>query len=214
MTRRLVVVGAGGFGREVLDVVDAINAQSATPEWNVVGFLDDQPSAQNLDRMKARGIPHLGGLADLDGLEPGVHYVVGVGSPRARAAIVSALDAAGFAAVSLVHPTATMGFDVRLGEGTVVCAGVRITTNVSVGRHVHLNLNATVGHDSVIGDFVSANPLVAVSGDCVVETGALLGSGSVVLNGLTVGAFAVVGGSACVVRSVPADAVVKGVPAR
>jgi sugar O-acyltransferase (sialic acid O-acetyltransferase NeuD family) len=214
MAEPLVVIGAGGFGREVLDVVDAVNAQTPEPAWRVLGVVDDGPTEENLARLKHRGVEFLGSTDEpLEWLNP-VHYVVGIGSPRVRRMLADRYDAVHLRAATLVHPAATQGFDVEIGEGTVICAGVRLTTNIRLGRHVHLNLNATVGHDSTLGDFVSVNPLASVSGDCVVEDDVLIGVGAVVLNQLTVGLGAVIGGCACVVRDVSPDATVKGVPAR
>ncbi len=66
-----------------------------------------------------------------------------------------------------MHPSVTMGAEVTVGAGSVLCAGARITTNIVLGRHVHVNLNATIGHDTVVGDYVSLNPLASISGDCV-----------------------------------------------
>lgn len=210
----LVVVGGGGFGREVIDVADAINAAASVTVWDVVGVVDDAPSDVNLDRLLTRGIPYLGTVDQHLDESGRAHYVVGIGSPRVRQVIADRYDAAGWTAATLIHPTATMGCDVRVGEGSVVCAGVRLTTNICLGRHVHLNLNSTIGHDSEIGDFVSVNPLGSISGDCVIEDGVLIGVAAVVLNRLRVGAAAVVGGSACVVKDVSPNATVKGVPAR
>jgi sugar O-acyltransferase (sialic acid O-acetyltransferase NeuD family) len=214
MTATLVVVGAGGFGREVLDVVDAVNAVAVEPVWKVVGVVDDAPSEKNRERLTRRGVEYLGGVEDyLATSKPG-GYVVGVGSPRARRQLAERFDAAGHAAVTLVHPSASRGFDVEIGAGSVVCAGVRLTTNIRLGRHVHLNLNATVGHDAVLGDYVSANPFASISGDVTVDDEVLIGVSGVILNGLHVGRGSTVGGSACVVRDVPAGVVVKGIPAR
>lgn len=214
MTKSLVIVGAGGFGREVLDVVAAINDTSVVPLWHVAGVVDDTPSESNLDLLQRRGIRFLGtteeGIKDVSA----THYVVGVGSPAARERIAEKFDAAGLQAATLVHPATTTGFDVTMGSGSVICAGVRITTNVHLGRHVHLNLNVTVGHDTTLGDYVSVNPLASVSGDCVVERGVLVGVAGVILNKVRVGAGATVGGSACVVKDVPPRATVKGIPAR
>lgn len=211
---QLVVVGAGGFGREVIDVVDAINAAAPTLVWDLVGVVDDAPSDANLERLEKRGTSYLG-TVDLHLTEPSpAHYVVGIGSPRVRRTIAERFDGAGRTAATLVHPAATTGFDVRIGGGTVICAGVRLTTNISVGRHVHLNPNVTVGHDSELLDFVSMNPASSASGDCVIEEGVLIGVGAVILNGLTVGTESTVGGGACVVKDVPSRATVKGVPAR
>lgn len=214
MAEPIVVIGAGGFGREVLDVISAINQASAEAVWEVLGVVDDSPSPVNLDRLEKRGVTFLGGTeVPLDWHKP-ASYVVGIGSPRVRRIVAERYDAASFQAAVLLHPTATHGFDVSIGNGTVICAGVRLTTNIAVGRHVHLNLNATVGHDTTLGDFVSVNPLASVSGDCVLEDDVLIGVAGVVLNGVTVGKGSTVGGSACVVRDVPPGVVVKGVPAR
>lgn len=212
MVDSLVVVGAGGFGREVLDVVDAMNAVG--PTWDVIGVADDAPTESNLTRLADRGVRYVGTLEQLAASDTRCAYVIGVGSTAVRRRLADRLDAAGFHAATVVHPSVTSGFRVTIGEGSVVCAGVRLTTNIAIGRHVHLNLNATVGHDSAIGDFVSVNPLASISGDCTIEDGVLIGVAGVVLNGITVGSGATVGGAACVVRDVRAGTVVKGIPAK
>lgn len=214
MAEPLVIVGAGGFGRETADVVEAINAASNDPVWDLVGVVDDSPSEINVARLADRGISHLGGTDDLIAQAERPRYVVGIGSPRVRKLLADRLDAAGFSAATLVHPDASIGSQCSVGEGTVVLAGARVTTNVRLGRHVHLNPNVTVGHDTELHDFVSMNPASSMSGDCIVEEGALIGVGAVVLNQLRVGAGALVGGSACVVKDVDAGLTVKGVPAR
>jgi sugar O-acyltransferase (sialic acid O-acetyltransferase NeuD family) len=210
----VVIIGAGGFGRETVDVIEAINATAAGPPWDLIGVVDDTPSQTNLDRLAARGIAYLGTTSRLVSDVARPHYVVGIGSPGVRRTIVERLDAAGFSAATLVHPDASLGSCVEVGEGSVVMAGARMTTNISVGRHVHLNPNVTIGHDTILEDFVSMNPASSVSGECLVRTGALIGVGAVVLNQRTVGPGALVGASACVVRDVEAASTVKGVPAR
>ena len=213
MSARLVTIGVGGFGRETLDVVDAVNA--ATPgALDLVGVADEVPAEVNLGRLAARGVDYLGTVAELIANHPPASFAVGIGSPQVRRRIAETMEDAGWEPVTLVHPSVTTGFDVTLGPGTVVCAGVTLSTNVHLGRHVHVNPNATIGHDSVLEDWVSVNPLAAISGNVVLREGVLVGTCATVLETRTVGAGAVVGAAACVTRDVPPGATVKGVPAR
>jgi len=207
-----VIIGCGGFGREVHDVVDAVNSQE--PTWRLLGYVDDAPSEKNsaLVAKRASGII---GSADrvLQDVAP-AHYVVAIGRADVRRSVDKRFRDAGWKPASLIHPTASIGADVVIGDGAVICAGVRVTTNVRLGYSNHINLNTTIGHDVVTGDFVSINPLVAVSGDVVVGDDVLLGTHCSILQGLSIGQGATAGAGSCVVRDVPAETVVKGVPAR
>ncbi|WP_433055258.1 acetyltransferase [Dactylosporangium sp. CS-033363] len=207
MKNGLVIVGCGGHGRELLMVARAAGLP-------VRGFVDDGPSQRNLDRVAALGVPFLGPTSCLSDERPSIGYVIGIGDPRIRARIDDDLRLHGLAAATMVHPAATIGPDAELGEGFVAFPGARVTTNVTIGRHVHLNQNATVGHDTVLCDFVQVNPLAAISGDCHVGSGVLIGTNACVLQGLRIGNDATVGAAACVTRDVAAKTTVKGVPAK
>lgn len=206
----LVVVGAGGFGRETIDVILAIN--EVRPTFNLLGVVDDSPSELNRSRLDAIEVPLMGRIDELEGMD--CHATIGIGSPKARKAIAARLDGYRISSPTLIHPTAVIGSAFRANPGLVVCAGVSIGTNVTLGRHVHLNPHAVVGHDTTLEDFVSVNPNATVSGDCVIGAGTLLGAASVVLEGRTLPPATTVGAAACVVSPGRPGETVVGVPAK
>jgi sugar O-acyltransferase (sialic acid O-acetyltransferase NeuD family) len=204
----VLVVGAGGLGREVMELLYAINSQ--TPTYEVLGFLDDGPVRPEL--VERLGAAHLGDTQRLAQIP--ADYVIAIGSASPRRRIDALATALGRRASTLLHPAATIGRDVTLSEGVIVAAGARLTTNIVVGRHSQINLNSTVGHDVVIGDFVTLFGGVHVGGGVVVGDGATLGSGAVILPNVRIGADATVGAGAVVVRDVAPGSTVVGIAAR
>jgi sugar O-acyltransferase (sialic acid O-acetyltransferase NeuD family) len=205
---RVVIVGAGGFGREVLDIVDAVNAAGGA--LVCLGYLDD--GAVDHELLRRRGVELLGPSSALDRIDAA--YVLGIGSGAVRRKLAAMLDSIGAEAATLVHPAATVGGDSHLSPGCIVTAGARVTTNIRLGRHTQLHVNSTVGHDSVLHDFVSVYPGATVSGSVVLAEGVTVGTGANVLPGLHVGAEAFVGAGAVVTRDVAPGATVVGSPAR
>jgi len=207
-TTPLVIVGAGGFGREVLDVVEAINESGSI--YDVLGFVDDNPQSEELlARRHIRLLGPVEALAEVD-----AEYALGIGSGPVRARLDELATEWGRQAALLVHPSATFGSEYVLGAGTVVTAGVRITTNIVIGRHVHLNLNTTVGHDVRIDDYVTVNPGATISGNVVLEREVSIGTNAAIIQGVTVGRGTIVGAGAVVVRDLPSGVTAVGVPAR
>jgi sugar O-acyltransferase (sialic acid O-acetyltransferase NeuD family) len=208
VTIPIAVVGAGGHGRECLDVIEAVNTVARA--YDILGVVDDDPTTQVL--VERRGGRFLGPTETLRGRD--VRYVLGIGDGAVRRRIDDLLTSWGLLpAPPLVHPRASVGSDVDLAPGVVLAAGARITTNVRVGRHSQLNIEATVSHDCRLGDFVTVSPAVTVCGTVTVGDGVLLGAGATVIQDLTIGDGAVVGAGAVVVRDVEASTTVVGVPA-
>lgn len=207
----LVIIGCGGFGREVHDIVLAINA--IEPTWDLMGYIDDAPSAENTRLVESRSTCVLGPLTWLDRRNEPVWYVIGIGTGSIRATIDDRLRHRHQSA-TLIHPSATFGFDVRIGRGSVICAGARFTTNIHLGRHVHIHVGSTIGHDANLRDYTTVLPLSAISGSVTLQPKSGVGTNAAVLQGLTVGESSFVGAGACVVKNVPSDTIVRGVPAK
>ncbi len=204
----LVIIGAGGLGREILDLVRDVNR--AAPTFDLLGFLDDGRPDQSL--LARVGATHLGPTSLLGELD--ASYVIGIGDTEPRRRVDALARSWARSAATLVHPLATVGGDVELGPGVLIAAGVRLTTHLVIGRHTLVNFNSIIGHDTVIEDFATLHGGVNVGGWCVIEEGATLGLGSVVLPYLRVGRGATVGAGAVVVRDVPANVTVVGAGAR
>ncbi len=209
----LVVIGAGGFGREVASLLDAAVALPGAGEVPPFeGFVDDV--APDTDLLAAIDRPYLGRVEEVLGPRD-LSFVVAIGAPDVRARVDAAAVALGRTPPpGLAHRGAFVGRDVRLGPGAIVCAHASLTTNVEAGRHLHVNLGCVVGHDAVLGDYVTMAPLAQVLGRARVGDRVDLGAGSIVLPGVTVGAGARVGAGAVVTRDVAPGVTVAGVPAR
>jgi sugar O-acyltransferase (sialic acid O-acetyltransferase NeuD family) len=205
---RVVIIGAGGLGREVLDILESINKHR--PTYEVLGFLDDKGGDRDL--LAGRGMTVLGKVEQLGSLD--AQYLIAIGASEPRRRIDAFATEHGRQAAIAIHPAATLGSDVVIGPGTIIAAGARLTTNIKLGRHVQIHTNATVGHDADLQDYVTVLPGANVGGSVTLEQEATIGSGAVVIQGLTIGAQTTVGAGAVVVRDLPEGVTAVGVPAR
>lgn len=205
----LVILGAGGFAREVWWLSEEMNEDAR--RWNVLGFIDE--TAGTRGRILC-DLPVLGSFDwfETRGEKPLV--VCGAGSNRTRRRFVARTRALGLGHATLLHPGVRMSRFVEVGEGTVVCAGSVLTTQVRIGSFVNVNLGCTVGHDTVVEDFCNLSPGVHLSGAVHLERGVDVGTGAVVLPGRRVGGDSTLGAGAVVTADVPPRSVAVGVPAR
>lgn len=210
---RLVVVGAGGFGREVLTLIRDIN--EATPDsWDFVGFLaKEAPDPEVLQRIEA---PYLGTDTDQHLLATlrNCHFVAAIGAGAARRAVTARMIAAGLTPGTLIHPSAVIGEDVRLGAGTVVCAGSILTTNIRTGVGVVIDRSVNVGHDSMLGHFVTLAPAATVSGSVTLADEVYMGTNSCTVQGVHIGIGVTVGAGAVVTRDIGDGLTAVGAPAK
>lgn len=204
----LLVVGAGGSGREVAWLAREIHGEAlqitfaVEPRWLSAATVDDIPVVP-LERSECAKIRN---------------FVVAVGDLNERRRLAETCESFGMSPAALVHPSAIHSSRVTFGEGSIVCAGAIITTNVQIGRHVHINIGCSISHDVVLGDFATLSPGVRLAGHVHVEHDVFLGTGATVINGtagrpLVLGHGAIVAAGACVTHTVPSGALVAGVPA-
>jgi len=208
--RPLLLLGTGGFARETLELVRAVN--DAQPTWELVGMLDDDPATHGRD---VHGVPVLGPCAAAHD-HPDALVVACVASPDdplRRLALVARLGLPAERYATLVHPAAVVAASTSMGPGSVVHAATVLTADIALGAHVAVMPAVVLTHDDVVGDGVTFGARASVAGGVTIERGAYIGAGALVREKLAVGEGAVVGMGAVVTRPVPAGEVWAGVPA-
>lgn len=202
-----VIIGAGGHGRVVLDVM------LREGRHKVVGFLD---SNADLHGRRMDGVPILGSIERLPDLaKQGVGgAIVGIGDNGTRRGFCDQVGQAGFELVNAIHPSANIASNVTLGKGVVVAAGALVCAHCQIGDAVILNTGCIVDHETMIGRACHICPGVRIAGRVVIEAGAFVGIGATIVQYVRVGHDAVVGAGAVVLKDVNPMSTVVGLPAR
>ncbi len=206
--KRLIIAGAGGFGREVYAWASA--HPDSGRKWEIAGFLDDNPAA--LDGFEYP-VSILGTVADY-APQAGDVFLCAIGAPAIKRKVCETLLKHSAEFITLVHPSAILGANVTLGQGVIICPYAIVTCDVTIGDFVAINCHSSVGHDVRIGDWVTLSGHCDVTGQSELGEMAFLGSGARILPLKKVGAGALVGAGSVVISYVPAEAKVFGNPAR
>ena len=208
--QKIVVIGAGGFAREVVDVFDAIN--TIRPTYNVIGYVVDPQYGTPGDQINDK--PIIGGLDWLAEHINEVQAICGIGEPEQRNRVINRLQGKGVGFCSIMHPDSIYTRWITIADGTIIAAGCILTNNIQIGNHVHINLDCTIGHDVIIEDFVTLAPGVHVSGNVILREGCYIGTGANIIEKKEIGVWSVVGAGSTVTANVPSNTTVVGVPGK
>lgn len=206
MKKPLAIYGSGGLGREIVSWVQALE------QYEVIGFIDDhQPRGTTIAGHKV-----IGDVALLNSFTKKTSVIIAIGDPLMKAVVRKNILNSNVDFPSVVHPAAIIlnQRDVVIGEGSIISAGAVLTTNITIGNFVLVNLNCTIGHDAVVKSYTSIMPGANIAGNVLVEEFVLIGAGANVKNNIRIGARCRVGMGAAVVRDVADSLTVVGVPAK
>ena len=203
MQKEVYIIGAGGQGKVVLDIINK------SEQYHAAAFLDDD---QSVHKKKINGLKVLGvskmALADNKAV------IIAVGNNKIRGKIFDLMISNGLEIINAVHSDAVINSFVSLGRGIVIAAGAVINSNAFIDDNVIINTGVTVDHDCIIEKHVHLSPGVNLGGNVKVQQGAHIGISATVLPGINIGQNSVVGAGAVVTKDVPANVTVLGVQER
>ena len=205
MTRAIVILGAGGHAKVVIDACRAAGRA-------VNGVLDRSGQVDD----EVLGAPVLGGddLLDDDGFVARYDFHVAICDNETRSRVAKRVTARGGGLATVRHPSAVLADSAEIGSGCLLVAGAVVNADARLGQCVIVNTGASVDHDCILADWVHVAPGARLTGDVICGEGVFVGAGAVVLPGVSLGDHAIIGAGAAVLGDVAAGVAVAGTPAR
>jgi len=206
--KKIIIIGAGGNSKVIIDILLA-RIQSLNEDIEILGILDDDETKKMF-----QGYPVLGTIHKISEMknESDLFFINGIGNNDTRKKVNDKYP--GMRYFTAIHPTAIIGSNVFIDEGTVVMPGAIINVDSRIGRQAIINTGAIIEHDNMIGDFVHIASGVTTAGNVHVGECSMLGTGTKVIQGITIGEHSVIGAGAVVVRDIPDYCIAVGVPAK
>lgn len=205
---KVLIVGASGFGKEVLMCLSDCIAGTDLKLEDIACFMETDEFCKDVKNV--HGIR----VITEDQFNPAdYHVLIAIGDPKIRKTVVERLPKE-TKYTTLIHPSATISKYVEIGEGTIITAGTIVTTDIKIGKHAHLNLLTTIGHDCKIGDYFTTAPSTNISGNCEIGDNVYFGTSSSIRQGIKVCDNVTIGMGAIVVKDIREEGVYIGSPAR
>jgi len=206
----IVIIGAGGFGREVVQLIEDINTDIKT--WNLLGFIDETVGKQETF---INDIPVLGNLEWFEKANKSNLYTVcAIGNPKDKYNLISRASDYDINFANLIHPNAKVSKYTEFGIDCIICNNTFISVNTKIGNHISINPGCGIGHDTIIKDYSTIYWNVILSGNVCINEGCELGSKADVLPKMTVGKWSIIGAGAVVTCDIPDNCTAVGVPAK
>jgi sugar O-acyltransferase (sialic acid O-acetyltransferase NeuD family) len=204
----LGICGAGGLGREVLDLAKEINIISK--KWEKIVFIDEFKKETVINGAEVFTFDAF----KVNWTAENSKVVIAIGEPKVRTRLREEMTKSGYTLQSLIHPAAFVGAETQISDGAIIQFGSFISCNVRIGANVLIQPNSSVGHDSIIGNDAVISSYVGISGSCTIGERAYIGVSVPVKVKISIGADSIVGMGSVVMRDIPENVIALGNPAR
>ena len=204
MRKKVVIIGAGGHAKVIADIIEKSGDE-------IVGFLDDNKEIGTTIINEYKVIGDLNNRFTMAVTKENLEFIIAIGDSKKREEISHSPNLKFYTAI---HPSAQIGLDVEIQEGTVIMANACINSSAKIGKHCIINTGAIIEHDNIIEDFVHISPNVALGGTVKIGESTHVGIGSIVKNNITICKNCTIGAGAVVVKNIIEEGTYVGVPAR
>ena len=192
------IIGAGGHSKVIIDIICELG------NYNIVGIYDDNKTGDFY------GIKIIGKIAEINNTTD--YFIIGIGNDKIRKKIAEEFNQLKWA--TLIHPKTIIAKTATIKEGTVVCAGAIIQTEVEIGKHCIINTNCSIDHESIIGNYCSICPSSTICGQVKVGESSFIGANSTVIQTIEIGKECIIGAGTVVIRNIPNNSKAVGNPAK
>ena len=208
--KNIVIIGAGGHAKVVADII-LKRKEILKEDLTIIGFLDD--NYENLKNKEIFNIPVLGKTDLINDFESkDYEYIIAVGNNLVRKKISEKYSDLNY--YTAIHPTAVIGNEVTIGEGTAVMANTVINPYSKIGKHCILNTSCIIEHDNTIKNYVHISPNAVLCGEVTIKENSWIGAGSSVKQEITVGKNIIIGAGTVVIRDIEDNCTAVGNPAK
>ncbi|WP_339003299.1 acetyltransferase [Fusobacterium polymorphum] len=205
--KKIVIIGASGFAREVAWLIEEINSYKL--EWEILGFVDD--NLKNLPEY-INGYKVLGDISYINQLSDETFFIIGIGNSKIREQIAKKIGNRKFAI--LIHPNIKISSTNHIEEGTIICSGSILTVNINIKKHCIINLDCTIGHSAILEEYITVLPSTNISGNVNIKRCTTLGTGVKIIQGITIGENVMIGAGAVIIRDIEDNCTVVGNPGK
>lgn len=209
--KKLIIIGAGGFGRECAEIAKTI--ESKEKNISLIGFLDDNKEHHGKVKNDVKVLGSIEWIKDFN-ITDDIYFVCAIGDTIIKKKVVERALKLGYIPYSLIHPSVHISYGVSIGDGVILSPGSVISTNCVLEDYVVINQLCSLGHDAHIGKYTTVNPSASINGGDQIGEGVYIGSQSSIIQFLSVGKWSIVGAGACITKNIDDYQVVQGVPAK